>query len=788
MITGTDDRLGRVLAVINGKGGAGKCLAASELVYCPQTGQPMTLEEAVRNRLPKVLSYSITGRLVGNYVQGWVDSGVQPVLRIELASGRTITVTKHHPMLAPDGWRKADQLGVGETIAGAARVPGPTSVAIVGDGEVDLLAVMLAEGGTSTAASRFTTTDVGILGLATRGAAALGMTVTAQRGDITYRLGRAPLVQLPPGTCGCGCGRRTRQGPGCHPSSTRPKRRCLPGHTELRYSELTRFRVEHGLDFVLAKHKRMPPIAYQLPDAQLARFVAVFWMCDGYVDPHGGLELVLASESLVREFQHLLLRFGVQSSVAYRKARFDGEVFDAWRLSVYASSLQRFQQRIPLWGGKAERLATWVAHLDVEGSNPNVGSPSLTPELWERIRAYAPHCGRKRPGEPRLRDVTDRLGWTFANKVPLRELLTNKSANGQRYLSQRALRAYIDCFGGRNELGHLTSPDLHWDRITAVVDAGETQVYDLSVPGPANFVANDLVVHNTSIAANTSGQLARAGYRVLAADLDLSGNLKLDLGYVGHAQDDEGKGVLEAIWYDKPLPIIGRVRDNLDVIPGGRHLEMLASLSLTPMAEELEGGGVAQAFAAKLAEVADTYDLVILDCAPGNPVLQDLALLAARYVLIPTKTDAAGWDGLRMVGPRVKKARKYNPALTYLGVVLFAHQTNATRIRKNTQARLDEVSDLVPVLDAYVRHSETAAHDCRMRGQLAHELARDADQHVRNRLSVLRARRSDKATAMPAALSGSADSLAGDYERLTREILLRINAHEQTTSFTKTGR
>lgn len=292
----------------------------------------------------------------------------------------------------------------------------------------------------------------------------------------------------------------------------------------------------------------------------------------------------------------------------------------------------------------------------------------------------------------------------------------------------------------------------------------------------------------TSLTANISGQLSRAGYRVLAVDLDLSGNLKLDLGYVGDPRDDEGKGVLEAVWDGAALPILEAIRHNLDVIPGGRHLEMLAALSLTPLAGELEGGGVAAAFAAKLADVAVSYDVIILDCAPGNPVLQDLALTAARYVLIPTKTDAAGWDGLRMVGPRVKKARKDNPALTYLGVVLFAHQTNATRIRKSTQARLDEVADLVPVLDAYIRHSETAAHDCRMRGQLAHELARDANQYTRDRLNVLRGRSSGDTAALPAALSASADSLAGDYEQLTREVLLRINAHEQATPIVKAGR
>ncbi|MGO8609285.1 ParA family protein, partial [Rhizobium johnstonii] len=71
-------------------------------------------------------------------------------------------------------------------------------------------------------------------------------------------------------------------------------------------------------------------------------------------------------------------------------------------------------------------------------------------------------------------------------------------------------------------------------------------------------------VGKTSTTANISGQLARANYQVLAVDLDLSGNLKLDLGYVGNPLDDDGKGVVDAVWHGQALPVIKNVRENLD--------------------------------------------------------------------------------------------------------------------------------------------------------------------------------------------------------------------------------
>ena len=71
------------------------------------------------------------------------------------------------------------------------------------------------------------------------------------------------------------------------------------------------------------------------------------------------------------------------------------------------------------------------------------------------------------------------------------------------------------------------------------------------------------------------GQLAAAGYRVLAVDLDVSGNLALDLGYANDPRHDQAKSLVRAVWDDEALQVIADVRPNLDVLPGGRHLELL---------------------------------------------------------------------------------------------------------------------------------------------------------------------------------------------------------------------
>jgi replicative DNA helicase len=39
--------------------------------------------------------------------------------------------------------------------------------------------------------------------------------------------------------------------------------------------------------------------------------------------------------------------------------------------------------------------------------------------------------------------------------------------------------------------------DIFWDRVTAVLPDGEEDVYDLTVPGPANWLADGVISHNS---------------------------------------------------------------------------------------------------------------------------------------------------------------------------------------------------------------------------------------------------------------------------------------------------
>ena len=238
-------------------------------------------------------------------------------------------------------------------------------------------------------------------------------------------------------------------------------------------------------------------------------------------------------------------------------------------------------------------------------------------------------------------------------------------------------------------------------------------------------------VGKTSLTANLAGEFAREGSRVLVVDLDVSGNVKLDLGLVDHEGDDFGQGIVQGIVDETPLHIVKDVRPGIDWVPGGQRLNWLLAMSY--------GAG------------------------PGIP-----------------KSDPASWEGLQVLGPLVAHARKDNPDLEWLGMVLFGHQSTATRIRQNVLDNLaaDDHSSL-PLLETSIRASEKTAQECRLRGLLVRELAARAASDPNERLRALRARRHDPSVRIPEVLPQSSTSMADDYAALAAEIAARILAAEE---------
>lgn len=455
----------------------GKCVAFDTKLTHPATGVPTTIEHVISDpAITSVHSWSKSSGIHIAPITAKVDTGSKECLEFTLRSGRRITVTPEHPFLTTAGWRRADEIKVNGSVAVPARIPAPTDPVRMMDAEVDLLAILLSEGNYTHERTGFSTVDSDILQIATAAAHAVGAEVHP-RGGCDYDF------------VGPGGGRKN------------PVRELVRGRC---------------VDFALAKNKTIPDCVYGLPSDQLARFLAVFWMCDGGVEV-AGPEMTLASEELVNGIQHLLLRFGVQSGKKYKKASYvakDGERrwFDAWRLTVYGPFWETFAASVPLWGAKGENLR----HMMAEGSgHSNVGHPTVDADFVRELRAAVKSGTRGKPGV--LTEVGKKLGWS--SNFSFKSLFTHGSTP---HLAMSAFRALCEVAGWTEKYQWLWASDLFWDEVTKIENVGVKKIYDLTVSSTSCFVANDIIVHNTFSAILFALCAWQAGYKVLFVTTEMS--------------------------------------------------------------------------------------------------------------------------------------------------------------------------------------------------------------------------------------------------------------------------
>lgn len=116
------------LVIVAARPSMGKCLAGSTLITDAVTGARWTIEELVDNAESHrdVLVHAFdeaSGKLVSASPSDFLDQGEQETVRMRTRLGREIEVTPGHPFRTIQGWRKLDELEIGDEIAVAASPP-----------------------------------------------------------------------------------------------------------------------------------------------------------------------------------------------------------------------------------------------------------------------------------------------------------------------------------------------------------------------------------------------------------------------------------------------------------------------------------------------------------------------------------------------------------------------------------------------------------------------------------------------------------------------------------------
>ena len=172
---------------------------------------------------------------------------------------------------------------------------------------------------------------------------------------------------------------------------------------------------------------------------------------------------------LVDDVARLLLRFNVFTRSRGPRPAATGE--GGWQVVVHGAENQlRFLDEIGVHGARAD-VAAGVARL----LRASVGSVDLEPvadDVWDRVRDVLADRSDPAPRRP----VPAPVSWP----TPARERMA------------RVAEVLDD-----SDLDVLATNDVYWDTITSIEPVGEQPVYDATVLGTHNFVADGIAAHNS---------------------------------------------------------------------------------------------------------------------------------------------------------------------------------------------------------------------------------------------------------------------------------------------------
>jgi replicative DNA helicase len=106
-----------------------ECLTGDTLVTRADTGARVPIRDLVGQRDVPVWTVDVRLRIIAGVMSDVWSTGVKPVYRLTLASGRQVTATGNHPLLSVDGWKPVDALAAGDHVAVAGTVPTPPAAA-----------------------------------------------------------------------------------------------------------------------------------------------------------------------------------------------------------------------------------------------------------------------------------------------------------------------------------------------------------------------------------------------------------------------------------------------------------------------------------------------------------------------------------------------------------------------------------------------------------------------------------------------------------------------------------
>jgi replicative DNA helicase len=427
------------------------CLTADTQILRADTGAETTMGELFESGETDVPVWSLDDNLryVRRHLTHVFSTGRKQVFQLTTSSGKTLRATANHPFLTFDGFRPLGELAPGDRIAVPRHVPAPNRMTVWEDEKVTLLAHLIGDGSfVKRQPLRYASIDEANLRAVTT--AALHFGVVAVRDE--YPAARCTTLRL---------------------------RAPFP-LTHGKRNPIAAWLDELGLFGLRSHEKFVPAPVFGLPKKQISLFLRHLWATDGSVTVNkngrgGRIHYASTSRQLVDGVSRLLLRFGISCLVRRVEKR---GYRDGWTLDISGCDDQRrFLGEIGVHGARgeaAERLLEIV-----RGLSGNTNVDTIPTQVWERIREVLAERGMSH------RAFAAAMGSAFCG-----------SAMWKHAPSRERLGRVAEILGDADLEMHAVN-DLLWDEVVSIEQSVVEEVYDATVLGGHNFVAEGIVVHNS---------------------------------------------------------------------------------------------------------------------------------------------------------------------------------------------------------------------------------------------------------------------------------------------------
>jgi replicative DNA helicase len=430
------------------------CLAGDTPVYLPDLGIYRPIAELVGQEGFRVMALNTnTWAMEPCPVERAFSTGRKPVFRLTTQLGRSVRATANHKFLTINGWRRLDELRRGDRVALPRWLVGPTEQTM-SDDELALLGHLIGDGCTLPRhVQQYTTNDLGLAETVAELAARVFP------GTISPRINRERdwyQVYL------SATGRLTHR-------VRNPIAKWL--------EELAVFGLRSYEKFV-------PEKVFKQPRPQIARFLRHLWSTDGCIilsvggDHYANIYYASSSPRLASDVQSLLLRLGINARMTRVPQGCKGRT--QYHVAVTGKAdIERFVAHVGGFGASKSVQMSAIA-TDVGSRVANTNRDVVPNEVWKTIAVPAMQVAGLT-----TRAMQAELGNAYCGTTLYKQNLS------------RERTARLATVVGSDELMSIASSDVYWDRIASIEPDGEADVYDLTVGKLHNFVAGNIVCHNS---------------------------------------------------------------------------------------------------------------------------------------------------------------------------------------------------------------------------------------------------------------------------------------------------